>query len=83
MGLRCCRSEGSHTCNVKAAILIKPPARDACLYTRRNSRGRGCQLPHFLLAIAQQPLGGFSSNLAHVCSSHRAICLNMVSQHFD
>ena len=25
--------------------------------------------PHFLLLISQQPLDGFSSNLAHVCSS--------------
>ena len=28
-------------------------------------------LPHFLLLIAQQLLGGFSSKLAYVCSSPR------------
>ena len=52
--------------------VIKCPTRDTCLYTGENSRRRGlrlCLLSQFQLAVAQQPLGGFLSNLAHVCRS--------------
>ena len=31
---------------------------------------KGPWLPHFLLLLTRQPLGRFSANLAHVCSSH-------------
>ena len=40
-------------------------------------------LPHFLLLKARQPLGGFCSNLAHVCSSPEKMFLNMVSWHIN
>ena len=45
-------------------IIFKLLERDTCLFL-----GRVYWLPHFLLLIAQQPLGGFSSNLVLVCSS--------------
>ena len=51
---------------VSKYISIKRPARDACLYL--GERGWVRRLPHFLLLIARQSLGGFSSNLAHICS---------------
>ena len=54
-------------------ILIKRPARDACLYLWERGERVGplaLPAPAFSIAyIAQQLLGGFSSNLAHVCSS--------------
>ena len=34
-----------------------------------GERGERVGPPHFLLLIAWQPVGGLSSNLAHVCSN--------------
>ena len=39
------------------------------LFVFRGERVGLMDLPLFLLLIARQPLDGFSSNLAHVCSS--------------
>ena len=48
-----------------------------------EAAGSAATCPSFPLAIAKQQLGGgFSSNLAHVCSSLGKI-LNMVQQHFN
>ena len=57
--------------------VIKHPARDACLYLGERGERMGplalpvLPAPAFLLLIAQQPLGRFSSNLAHVCVKHK------------
>ena len=50
------------------ACIVKRPTRDTCLYLGEKGERVG---PPVLPAPAfsQQPLGGFSSNLAYVCSS--------------
>ena len=47
--------------------LIKRPRRDTCLYLGERGERVGPPAPAF--SIARQPLGRFSSNLAHVCIS--------------
>ena len=46
------------------------PTRDGCLYLGESGEREWVhQLQHFVLLIARQPLGGFSSNLEHIYSS--------------
>ena len=66
--------------------VIEHPTRDACLYLVERGERVGRPAPpapaYSIAYIARQSLGGFSSNLAHVCSSlvfQRCVLVRMIT----